>query len=185
MPAEDKISRPSGPQMMTELGDTQGIDRVHQFIQRTNNRGENKDDIEWMSTITPYLSVHSHSSSMPHPRINFRFTVCPVHCNQLGNLHGGCTSTIFDICTTLPLHLINKPGFWMYLGVSRTLNCTYLKPVPCGTTVDIQCEILSVGKRLCVIKGEMRAVDEEGKLGALLTVCEHGKVSTDAQMEKL
>lgn len=73
----------------------------------------------------------------------------------------------------------------MYMGVSRTLNCTYLKPIPCGTTIDILCEVLSIGKRLCTIKGEVRAVDENGNVGALLALCEHGKVSTDPQMEKL
>lgn len=73
----------------------------------------------------------------------------------------------------------------MYLGVSRTLNTTYLKPIPCGTTIDILCEILSIGKRLCTVKGEMRAVDEEGNVGALLAVCEHGKVSTDPPVRKL
>lgn len=73
----------------------------------------------------------------------------------------------------------------MYMGVSRTLNCTYLKPVPCDSTVDIQCEILSIGKRLCTIKGEMRAVNEDGTIGALLAICEHGKVSTDPQPGKL
>jgi acyl-coenzyme A thioesterase 13 len=73
----------------------------------------------------------------------------------------------------------------MYLGVSRTLNCTYLKPIPCGSTIDIQCEILSIGKRLCTTRGEMRAVNEDDTVGSLLAVCEHGKVSTDAQFEKL
>jgi acyl-coenzyme A thioesterase 13 len=103
----------------------------------------------------------------------------------MGNLHGGCTATIFDVCTTLPLHLVAKPGFWMYLGVSRTLNTTYLQPVPNGTTVDIQCEILHVGKRLSTIKGEMRAINEDGTPGALLAVCEHGKVSTDPPLAKI
>lgn len=32
--------------------------------------------------------------------------------------------------------------------MSRTLNVTYLKPVPVGETCIIECEVVSIGKRL-------------------------------------
>ncbi|KAF7521642.1 hypothetical protein G7054_g12389 [Neopestalotiopsis clavispora] len=171
-------------ELVDDLAELRGIDRVNASLQWATEKYKDSDNQDWMREIIPYLTIHSHALE-PYPRVNFRLTVQPVHCNQMGNLHGGCTSTIFDSCTTWPLHLINKPGFWMYMGVSRTLNCTYLKPIPLGTTVEIQCEILSIGKRLATMKGEMRAVGEDGTLGPLLAVCEHGKVSTDAQFEKL
>lgn len=138
-----------------------------------------------MSTVVPHLTVHSHSATPPHPRISFRFVVQPIHSNGLGNLHGGCTASIFDHVTSLVLHLISKPGFWMSLGVSRTLNVTYLRPIPVGTTVDIDCEIVHAGKRMCALKGTMRSVDDAGKIGPVLAVCEHGKVTTDRTVEKL
>lgn len=136
-----------------------------------------------MSSIVNHLSVHSHSDAMPHPNLHFRFTVQPIHCNGLGNLHGGCTATLFDYCTSIPLLLVAQPGFWAFLGVTRTLNCTYLRPIPGGSTIDIYCELLSVGKRMSAIKGEMRAVGADGKLGALLAICEHGKVNTDPPLK--
>ncbi|KAI0008942.1 HotDog domain-containing protein [Xylariaceae sp. FL0662B] len=143
-----------------------------------STRSRSRSGCEWMTTILPHLTIISHSASPPHPSITFRLTVRPIHCNGGGNLHGGCTSTIFDGCTTMLLHLVSKPGYWQFLGVSRTLNVTYLRPVPVGTTVDIRCEILQLGRRLCTLRGEMRAVDGREE-GPVLAVCEHGKVNTD------
>jgi len=70
----------------------------------------------------------------------------------------------------------------MYAGVTRTLNVTYLKPVPIGQTVLIESEVVSAGKRLCVLKGTMRKGDEKGEV---LAICEHGKVSIDPVVPKI
>ena len=43
--------------------------------------------------------------------VTFEYTVQPEHCNRLGNLHGGCASTIFDFATTCALAPIAKAGF--------------------------------------------------------------------------
>ncbi|RYC60019.1 hypothetical protein CHU98_g6199 [Xylaria longipes] len=149
-----------------------------------------EDYLKWfVETVTDpqnhHISIVSHSVAGPHPRATFRFTVQPIHANGLGNLHGGCTSTIFDICTTFPLQMISRPGFWQHSGVSRTLNVTYLRPVPVGTTVDIECEIMHAGKRLSSLRGVMRTATEDGSQGPVLAVCEHGKVNTDPPVEKL
>lgn len=93
------------------------------------------------------------------------------------NLHGGCAATLFDWATTLPLALVNKPGFWQYLGVSRTLNVTYLRPVPSGCEVLIECEVVQLGKRMCTIKGVMKRKQD----GAIMAVCEHGKFNIDPE----
>lgn len=78
------------------------------------------------------------------------------------------------------LALINKPGFWFLLGVSRTLNVTYLRPIPANETVLIECEILQVGKRLSSLKGVMK----RKKDGAIMATCEHGKFNTDPPASK-
>lgn len=77
--------------------------------------------------------------------------------------------------------LINKPGFWFYLGVSRTLNVSYLKPIPCGEKILIECELLSIGKTLCMLRGIMKRESD----GVVLTSCEHGKFNSDPQPSKL
>ncbi|KAI1089984.1 HotDog domain-containing protein [Rostrohypoxylon terebratum] len=157
------------------------IESVKAFLEKA----ENSNNPNWMKDISPYLSVVTYSTSSPHPSITFGFTVQPIHCNQFNSLHGGCASTIFDACTTLVLHLISKPGFWQPPGVSRTLNVTYLRPVPVGTPTHIKCDLLHAGRRLCALRAEMRSVTEDGREGPILIVCEHNKASIDLPPEKL
>jgi acyl-coenzyme A thioesterase PaaI-like protein len=78
----------------------------------------------------------------------------------------------------MPLALIAKPGFWTRFGVSRTLNVTYLRPVPNGEVVLVECEILDAGRRMCSLRGVMRRESD----GKVLVVCEHGKFNTDPEV---
>ena len=64
---------------------------------------------------------------------------------------------------------------WAFAGVSRTLNVTYIRPIPAGEEVIIESEVVHAGKRLCSIKGVMKRKTD----GAILATCEHGKVSID------
>lgn len=129
----------------------------------------------------PFIKVVSADAKMPHPRVVFSYTVQPDHCNRMNSLHGGCAASLFDWCTTLPLALICKPGFWMYMGVSRTLNVTYMRPAKSGEEVLIETEIVQVGKSLATLRGVMRRKSD----GQILSVCEHGKVSTDPPVSKI
>lgn len=138
---------------------------------------------DWSTPLTPHLRIQSHSAAGPHPRVTFRLTVQAEHLNGLGNLHGGCAATLFDVCTSLVVHLVARPGFWSALGVTRTLNVVCLRPAPRGQVVDLECAVVQIGRRLCALRAVMRAVDgpdgPEGE-GAVLMTCEHGKVNTDA-----
>jgi len=51
------------------------------------------------------------ASKAPNGTTTFSFTPKPEHCNRLGNLHGGCAATLFDIATTSALAPIAKPGY--------------------------------------------------------------------------
>lgn len=135
---------------------------------------------EWMTSSLPYLKLHSWSTAdAQHPRVVFSYTVPSINANRMGNMHGGCTATLFDFCTSLPLTLVNKPGFWFWLGVSRTLNVTYLKPIPVGERILIECELMSIGKTLSTIRGVMRRQSD----GVALATCEHGKFNTDPDVQ--
>ncbi|KHN94187.1 thioesterase family protein [Metarhizium album ARSEF 1941] len=132
---------------------------------------------EWMSKLLPHLTVSAASPDAPAPSVTFAFTCLEEHCNRLGNLHGGAAATLFDLCTTLSLALINRPGFWQFLGVTRNLNVTYFRPVPVGEEVVIECEALQVGKRLATLKGVMKRRRD----GAIVSIAEHLKANIDPE----
>lgn len=147
-----------------------------------------------MQPLLPYLSLlsltypstpSSSGDSYGYPTATFLFTPQPSHCNAFGNLHGGATATLFDFCTTLALLPLSRPAdgahpsFWLFLGVSRTLSVTYLRPAPEGEAVTIACTVLAIGRRTAAIRGEMRRKAD----GMLLATCEHDKVNTDPDNE--
>ena len=119
------------------------------------------------------------ASISPLPTVVSRITITPDLCQGLGNLQGGATSLIFDCCTTFPLALIGKGDFWWEMvGVSRTLNVTYLDAVKAGEEVEITGEVMKAGKKLTHTRGLMRKI-EGGKAGRIVATCEHGKVNLD------
>ncbi|KAF5004515.1 hypothetical protein FDECE_8999 [Fusarium decemcellulare] len=117
-------------------------EKVNAWLELTRDEAGHFKAGDWMQTLVPHLFLVSLNPKGPHPSCTFSYTVQPDNCNRLQNLHGGCTATLFDWCTTLPLAMVNRPGFWQGLGVSRTLNVTYMRPVPVGEEVLLECEIV-------------------------------------------
>lgn len=128
----------------------------------------------FMSNFLPYVEFHS-ATMTPNPTVVFKFTVQSIHQNGLNNMHGGATAALFDWCTSISLSLISKPGYWMFMGVTRNLSLSYLRPVPVGEVVLLECEVTHAGKRMCHLKGRMKRASD----GVLLVTCEHDKVSTE------
>jgi uncharacterized protein (TIGR00369 family) len=92
-------------------------------------------------------------------------------CNAGGNLHGGAVALVFDMCTSMAVAPVSREGFWDTGHVSRTLNCTYLRPAPEGTVLLVECEVVHLGKTLAQLKGVMRRKSD----GMVCYTCEHGK----------
>lgn len=50
--------------------------------------------------------------------------------NWGGNLHGGCTAWLIDICTTLPIFCLQGNRRWSTSGVTTSLAVHYLAAAP-------------------------------------------------------
>jgi acyl-coenzyme A thioesterase 13 len=97
-------------------------------------------------------------------------------------MHGGAAGVIFDMSTTTALCPIAQPGFWEFMGgVTRSLNISYLKAVPLGITVRLNIKVVSVGKQMAMIRGEMTSQD--GKI--VYCTAEHHKVNVPVTPEHL
>jgi acyl-coenzyme A thioesterase 13 len=78
----------------------------------------------------------------------------------------------------MALSPISKPGFWFFMGgVTRTLNISYLRAIPIGTTVKVNSKVIQAGRTMALIQGEITSVD--GK--TVYCTCEHHKVHIEAQ----
>jgi acyl-coenzyme A thioesterase 13 len=110
----------------------------------------------------------------------FSFKVVPEFCNRAGTLHGGAQAMIFDICTTTALAPLARDGFWQFVGVTRNLNISYLRPIPVGTNVVVVSDVVVAGKRLATIRAEIRDMN-----GKVLSTAEHLKATIDPVAVKL
>ncbi|EXJ83366.1 hypothetical protein A1O1_06987 [Capronia coronata CBS 617.96] len=90
-------------------------------------------------------------------------------CNRSRNLHGGAAATILDNLTSTALLTIAKPGFLDGGHVSRTITMSYLRPVPIGAKVTVDCEVQSAGRNMANIVGKI-FLD-----GKLCVSCVHDK----------
>ena len=95
------------------------------------------------------------ASLTPNPRVVTRLTVTRTMCNQFGTLHGGAISTLFDVCTTLAFATARK---WEKAGVTRTLSTTCLAPVLPGEEIEIESEVVQIGKKLGMCEREMKTL---------------------------
>jgi len=126
-----------------------------------------------------YRDVRFESASLgPPTRVSYLFTVRPEHCNKNGVLHGGCATTLIDVLTTSILFGIRRPDFWILPGVSRSLNITFLRPVPVGKEARITCELIHAGRRLAMIRAEIQRTDT----GEVCVTGEHDKANIDPRL---
>ncbi|KAM3420475.1 hypothetical protein BST61_g3744 [Cercospora zeina] len=107
----------------------------------------------------------------------FKFTVSRFYCNISGNLHGGAQATIYDMLTSFAMQAIGIKGFWSNGGVSRTLECTYVRPAPEGTELLCEVEVLATGKTLSLHRGVIKRADN----GALISAGKHDKAAIMAK----
>jgi acyl-coenzyme A thioesterase 13 len=155
------------PELKMPIPDTKLVDdRIRAYLSHVTCRPNYKGfDAE------PLAQIDYVSASLSKASTTFKFTVDSSMSNMDGNLHGGAATTIFDNLTSTALFALDRPGAGDYLGVSRSLLVTFLRPLPVGTEVELVCKVVAAGKRLAQLRGAMKTI--EGKVCA---TCIHEKV---------
>ncbi|KAK2752457.1 hypothetical protein FQN54_008119 [Arachnomyces sp. PD_36] len=116
----------------------------------------------------------------PIDGVTWELTVDEYWVNMNGVLHGGAYGVIFDMCTAMAMNPISRVGYWDFLaGVTRTLNISYLKAVPLGTTIRVHTNVIQHGKTTSLIRGVMESPD--GKI--TYATAEHHKIAVPSLPE--
>ncbi|KAI8370320.1 HotDog domain-containing protein [Radiomyces spectabilis] len=112
----------------------------------------------WEDQVAHSLSIVDAAPN----KLIWEFTVEEIHCNQLGNLHGGCVATIIDICSSFAILVHEGKAKWSLIGVSTDLSVSYMRGVPEGVTIRLECEVQRVGKTLANIY--TKVYDDHGNI---------------------
>jgi len=67
------------------------VERLQNYLYHANKRRG-----QYLSSLWPRMSVVEITPT----KSVFELTVTDDDCNGLGNLHGGCTASLIDVCST-------------------------------------------------------------------------------------
>ncbi|OJD14732.1 hypothetical protein AJ78_04958 [Emergomyces pasteurianus Ep9510] len=147
--------------MVPDKGETPW-DQIQAFLNTASAYPESSTwDASCMKTIK-LVKVETNTAE-------FEFTVTQQMCNSLGILHGGCTTTILDMLTSMAAFAAPE-GDKMVSTLSRTLSMTFLRPVPMGTKVRVVVQMVAAGKKFVHFTGNILTMD-----GKVCASCVHDK----------
>ncbi|KAI8977191.1 HotDog domain-containing protein [Mycotypha africana] len=132
--------------MKIEKAVAQRYPQILQLVEQFNMR-EGQGAVFWEDNVIEEL----HIVGAEPDKLIWEFKVKEVHCNRLGNLHGGCAATLIDICSSFAVLTNSGKARWNLIGVSTDLSVSYLKGVPAETMIRLECEVQRVGKTLANI----------------------------------
>ncbi|OJJ46747.1 hypothetical protein ASPZODRAFT_2014601 [Penicilliopsis zonata CBS 506.65] len=164
------------------------LDEFEQALITSCQSITNKEPETWgFSSTQTDLSLESGRQADP-ARAIYRLTITPELCNLHETLHGGCAATLVDVLSTTLVLALSSPGHFQRGGVTRNLRLTYLRPVARGMRVRLVTEAVHLGRRLVLLRSEIRALPgdpgteddlQDGLDGILCVVAEHEKANTD------
>ncbi|KAI7901431.1 HotDog domain-containing protein [Cokeromyces recurvatus] len=117
-----------------------------------------KQHLFWEDNVGNELSIVAAEPN----KLTWEFAVKENHCNQLGNLHGGCVATLIDICSSYAILVATSHKPWNLIGISTDLSVAYLRGISEGEIIRIVCEVQRVGSTLSNIF--TRIYDQENRL---------------------
>jgi acyl-coenzyme A thioesterase 13 len=130
------------------------------------------DDPNYRGFDTEGLQTVKCVAASPETKtVAFEMTITPILCNKNRVLHGGAAAMLLDMLTSTILGMLSKPGYLDKGHVSRTLTTTYLRPVPMGAKVKVECHAVAIGRSMANLSGVIKTMD-----GKVCVTCVHDKV---------
>ncbi|KAK5937985.1 hypothetical protein PMZ80_009574 [Knufia obscura] len=161
---------------------------LYNFIRRRKSMRNFDDSVmEDLRLITASGHPGDPSANPPvrpsaHPSCLLEMTMTSEYANLNEVVHGGAAALTFDMCTTLALCPIQRPGYWDFMGgVTRTLNVSYLKAIPSGTKIRIRSWVVQHGRTATLLRGQMESPDG----GTVYATCEQHKIHVPMSEEHL
>lgn len=118
---------------------------------------------QWLQDVTsPYSPVQAHgvipkmkpafvSCSFEAGALDVAYPVLEWELNPERILHGGITSTALDTTLGMLCHYYTYP----HVLTTVTMNITFLKPVLLGDTFHVRAQLVSLGRTLATVTGEV------------------------------
>ncbi|CAO3621870.1 unnamed protein product [Cunninghamella echinulata] len=152
---------------------TAKIDKSYPHLIEAIEFYNKEDEPTWDTIISKELTLVEVSPN----KIVWNFEVTESHCNQLGNLHGGCVATLIDLASSFAILVYDGKTKWKRMGVSTDLSVNYMLGVPAGENVKVECVVQRVGKNLANIYTVI--YNEAGKI---CYTGSHTKFSIDSRL---
>jgi acyl-coenzyme A thioesterase PaaI-like protein len=103
---------------------------------------EQYEDAHYMRLWFNHTELVAAKKSEKHGggKLVWRFPVQKEYLNFMKQYAGGAQAVVHDVCTAWTLLTVSQPG-WGSLGMSRTLNMSYLKTASAGDVLLLKCEV--------------------------------------------
>lgn len=147
-------------------------ERIRALLRSSAGGGDGNGDGYTGFDLTELAEVRLLSANHQNRDLQFSFVGTAGLCNRSRNLHGGAASTLFDTLTSLVLLTLKDVPQWDTLGVTRNLSLTFIRPIPIGTKLFLNCNMVAAGRRLANLTGTMSGPD-----GKFYVTCTHDKVA--------
>ncbi|KAI9000884.1 HotDog domain-containing protein [Trametes punicea] len=100
------------------------------------------------SLVLKELAVYRRGKDgKDHARVVYETPVHEEMLNIGGNLHGGCSVYLIDVCSSMALALLGMASGKPWDFVSQAINTTFHAPAPAGATIEIINTTVSFGSR--------------------------------------
>ncbi|TVY40319.1 hypothetical protein LSUB1_G003185 [Lachnellula subtilissima] len=133
------------------------------------------------------MSTVSIIDASPEGTVTFDLLIDERYSNINGVMHGGPRGSSLICVLRLRWDRLRGRGFgsmglFSFLGgVTRSLNISYLRAIPIGTTVRITSTVMQIGRTMALIRGTMSSRDGS----TVYCTCEHHKVAVPTRKEHL